>query len=56
MRWRYIIVDTLNGVVTGTNDEELARSFSGSEDYYVVDTKEGLWLDVDGSTHIPKHY
>ena len=42
MRWRYVIVDTLNGVITGTNDEETACNFAGSEDYYVVDTKEGL--------------
>lgn len=55
MKWRYFIVDTLNGVITGTNNEETARDFAGSEDYYVVDAKEGLWLDVDGSSHILKH-
>ena len=44
MKFRYYIVSTFNGEVTGTDDAELALSHVGCEDDYVIDSETGKWL------------
>lgn len=51
-KFRYYITDTLDGVIKGTNDEDVARDLSQSEDYFVVDTETGNWLGSDGVSPI----
>lgn len=47
MKFRYYITDTGEGAVFGTNSEEVAHQWSSSEDYFVVDTETGSWIDID---------
>jgi len=48
MIFRYYIVDTMNGTVMGSNDEEEAIALSESEDYFVIDGLRGEWV-ADGT-------
>lgn len=43
-KYRYYIVDLFDGLVRGTNDEQVAREFSASEDFFVIDAQESMWL------------
>ena len=52
MKYRFIIVNTFEGLVQGTNDESVAHDYSLSEDHYVVDVQTGRWLAADGETDI----
>jgi len=46
--YRYIITNTFEGRVEGTNDEQTARDLAESEDYFVVDAHRGRWLTPRG--------
>lgn len=48
MSVRFYIVDDFAGVISGTNSEELAMQLAEDERYYVIDTKEVVWLTHDG--------
>ena len=49
MKFRYYITDTNNGIVSGTNDPDLARELSLSTDFFVVDTDSGQLLNANGN-------
>lgn len=44
MKYRYYIVDLMEGVVVGTNSRPIADDFAECEDYFVVDAQEGLLI------------
>jgi len=44
MKFRYMITNTYEGSIQGTNDEEKAIALSQSEDYFVADSETGKWL------------
>lgn len=44
MKFRYYIVDELNGDVKGTNDTEVAENLSRADDFWVIDTETGQYL------------
>lgn len=56
-KFKYIIVDTFDAKVKGTNDEKVAKNFAECEDYYVIDVEKnavmiddgnsGLWIDIE---------
>ena len=48
MKYRFYITDLNCGVVKGTDDESVARSYAASEDHFVVDAENGMWLTTDG--------
>lgn len=48
MKYRYIITNTLEGQMEGTNDEDVARDLAESEDYFVADVVSGRWLLAGG--------
>lgn len=52
MKFRYYVTDLFDGKIKGTNDEDTAKSLSGCEDYFIVDTQDGVWLNVDGPLDI----
>ena len=45
MKYKYYIVDLFNGDVKGTNSDDDALGFSTSQDFYVIDSESGEWLD-----------
>ncbi|MBK8184744.1 MAG: hypothetical protein IPK63_18455 [Candidatus Competibacteraceae bacterium] len=47
MKYRYYITDLIEGVVVGTNSRAIADHFAASDDYFVVDAQNGLWLQSD---------
>jgi hypothetical protein len=49
MKFRYYITDLFEGEVVGTEDRELAKSLSKSEDYFVLDSEKGVWFNNDGT-------
>lgn len=46
MKFRYYITNLYKGIIEGTNDDQLAAEFSASEDYFVVDSERGEYLQV----------
>ena len=48
MKFRFYITDLNNGLVSGTNDRDLAADVSLSEDFFVVDSETGMWLSANG--------
>lgn len=48
MKFRFYRVSMMDGEVTGTDDEELAKEYAESEDDFVIDTETGKWLLADG--------
>ena len=46
MKFRFYITDLVDGDIKGTNDEELARQYAYSEDFFIVDTETGMWLSI----------
>ena len=48
MKFRYYITDLFDGVIKGTNDTDIANNYAGSEDFFVVDSENGLLLQTDG--------
>jgi hypothetical protein len=49
MKFRFYITDLNNGQVSGTNDQDLAADVSLSEDFLVVDSENGEWINANGS-------
>ena len=43
-KFRFYITSTMDGNITGTNDEEQAKAYAESEDNFVVDADNGQWL------------
>ena len=52
MKYRYYITDLIEGVVVGTNSRPIADNFAESDDYFVVDAQNGLWLQSDEDVEI----
>ena len=52
MNYRYYVTDLYDGCIKGTNSTELAEQFVQSEDFFVVDTENNLWLTLDGSEKV----
>ena len=48
MKFRYYITNLVEGDITGTNNLDVAKNCAESEDYFVVDTEDGKWLQPDG--------
>lgn len=48
-KFKYLIADINEGEISGTNDESVAIDFSLSEDYFVLDTESGEWLQATGN-------
>ena len=48
MKFRYYITDLFDGVIKGTNNIEVAQDYSASTDFFVVDSENGLWLQIYG--------
>ena len=44
MKFRFYITDTFEGQIVGTDSEATALNFATNEDYFVVDTETGRWL------------
>lgn len=42
--WRFLVVDNSDGTVRGTDSEEVAHSYVGPDDFYVIDLNEGQML------------
>lgn len=51
---RYYIVSMVEGSVTTTDDEGVARDFQMSEEFFVIDSVENRWLTADGDDEIAK--
>ncbi len=49
MKFRYLIADSANGEVYGTNDEALARQYALSEENYVCDAETSRLFTDDVS-------
>ena len=49
---RYYIVNMLEGNVTTTDDEGVARDFQMNEDFFVIDSVENRWLIAEGDDEI----
>lgn len=45
-KFRYLITETFNGQVVGTNERSVAENFASSEDCFVVDAVECKWLVI----------
>ena len=48
MKFRFIIIDVISGDIKGTNVKERAVDCARSEDFFVYDTEEGVWILSDG--------
>lgn len=48
MLFRYYIADTFDGCLKGTNDSSVAKNYADCDDYFVVDTATGVWLQEFG--------
>ncbi len=46
-RFRYYIADTFNGCVKGTNDRDMAVELAACDEYYVIDSEKGEWIDSE---------
>lgn len=47
MKFKYYIIDLQEGAVTGTASDKVAKEFSQSDDFFVVDSEIGQWLMDD---------
>ena len=43
-KFRYFIVDTMDGTVCGTNDPEVVSVARNYEEFFVLDTEKDIWL------------
>lgn len=53
--FKFLIVDNASGTVWGTDDQEIAFSYVGPDDYYVIDTDAGgeqVMLVLDGEKDV----
>ncbi len=44
MKFRYYITSTMDGMITGTDDEAVAKDAAESEDNFVLDSTTGEWF------------
>ena len=44
MKFRYYITDLYDGAIRGTNSYEIAADHSMCEDFFVLDSETGIWL------------
>jgi hypothetical protein len=49
MSFKYYIVDSASGNISGTDDKDVATSVSYDGDCYVIDVENNSWI-VDSST------
>lgn len=49
---RYYIVSMAEGSVTTTDNEEVARDFQMSEEFFVIDSVKSLWFTENGDVEI----
>lgn len=47
--WRYYIIETFNGEVSGTNATAIAQQYAESEENYVIDSLTNQVLLFDGT-------
>jgi hypothetical protein len=52
MKFRFYITDICNGCIRGTNSVEDSETFAACEDYFVVDTETGEWVNFGGRSPI----
>lgn len=48
MKFRYYITNTFDGCMEGTNSGDKANELAACEEYFVVDTETGEWLNASG--------
>lgn len=47
MKFQFYIVDLNEGNVVGTNSEAIAQDLAVSEEYFVIDSEKGEWIQPD---------
>ena len=52
MKFRFYVVRQELADVFGTDDEDIARSYACSYDYYVIDAKHGVFLNAEGDEDV----
>ena len=50
MKFRFYITDLIDGSVKGTDSEAVVAELRESEEYFVVDTATGKWLQSEGAS------
>jgi hypothetical protein len=50
MKFRYYVVELDEGKVLGTDSSEEAEQFADAEEYFVIDSQEGMWMLPDGES------
>ena len=48
MKFRYYITNLLEGNIEGTDDGKVAEELAECEEFFVVDTNTGEWLQSGG--------
>lgn len=48
-KFQYYITDLYDGRIYGTDSSDDARAYAECEDYFVVDTADGEWLQPNGA-------
>ena len=48
MQFRFYVTDLHEGRIYGTDSEEEATDLSASEDHFVLDSENGVWLLSNG--------
>jgi hypothetical protein len=48
MKFRYYITDLFEGSISGTDKRSVAEDLAQSEEYFVVDSKTGEWMETGG--------
>jgi hypothetical protein len=52
MTFIFYITDLYEGAIKGTNDEDLAKEYAKSEDFFVVNAESGMWLQPDNEVEV----
>jgi len=47
MTFKYYITDLHDGIVHGTNNQDVAESYATSEDYFVICVESNKWMTAD---------
>lgn len=55
MKFRYYITNTFNGCLEGTNSTKEAEELAQCEDFFVIDSQDGVWLTPDGAQKVLKY-
>lgn len=53
VKFRYCILNTWAGCVTGTNDPARAAQCDDDENNFVIDTEDGVWWDARFGELVP---